>query len=610
MSLFNLFESKETPQITSTLMHKAAAFDGSAVAMMTVDRDFVVRYVNNSTLKLLSDNAQAFKEQWPDFEPGNIVGTCIDMFHTNPQHQRQLLADPSRLPYRTEIRVGQLSFELSVGGVFGNDGEYLGNVLEWANVTTAKVNNAKLDALDRSQAVIEFDVNGVIQTANENFCATIGYGLDEIQGQHHRLFVEEEYGSSAAYAEFWHKLGRGEFIVDEFKRVGKGGREIWIQASYNPIKNSAGKVFRVVKYATDITAQKQLANTVDQILGEASQVVSALAEGDLSKKVQGTYEGEFDQLKVNLNACVDTMYQMAEQIRGACDGIVRASGEIAEGNNSLSHRTEQQASSLEETAASMEQMTSTIQQNADNAKEANQLSLGALSEAEKGGEVVAAAVEAMDAINDSSKEISDIIGVIEEIAFQTNLLALNAAVEAARAGEQGRGFAVVASEVRNLAQRSSSSAKEITTLIKDSVVKVGEGSKLVNDSGSTLNEIVSAVRKVNDIIGEISAASDEQASGVREISTAVQHMDKMTQQNSAMVEEAAAASTSMKQDAMGMQNLVGFFKVGSSAGSVKASVATHSAVEIIPEETQAAPTVPVQLLSDSGNSGMDDWTEF
>ncbi|MEE9493874.1 MAG: methyl-accepting chemotaxis protein [Gammaproteobacteria bacterium] len=310
----------------------------------------------------------------------------------------------------------------------------------------------------------------------------------------------------------------------------------------------------------------QLVEVCDHAVVDTVRVLSSLSQGDLTQTIHGSYSGSFGQLKEGANATTSKLIEIIGEIRATAEEVSSAAGEISAGNLNLSHRTESQAASLEETAASMEEMTSTTKQNADNARQANQLSMSARDQAEKGGEVVAQAVEAMSGINKSSKKVADIIGTIDEIAFQTNLLALNAAVEAARAGEQGRGFAVVATEVRNLAQRSAEAAKEIKNLIQDSVQRVEEGTELVDSSGQTLGEIVTAVKKVSDIIAEIAAAGQEQALGIEQVNKAVTQLDDMTQQNAALVEEAAAASESMKGQAVGLNRSVSFFNAGDMDG--------------------------------------------
>jgi methyl-accepting chemotaxis protein len=294
--------------------------------------------------------------------------------------------------------------------------------------------------------------------------------------------------------------------------------------------------------------------------GEAASLARSVAAGDLGVPIR-LRAGDTTSMMAQLKLMQESLSKVVAGVRQNADSVATASSQIAQGNADLSSRTEEQASALEETAASMEQLGSTVSQNADNAKQANQLALGASSLAARGGEVVGEVVSTMKGINDSSKKIADIIGVIDSIAFQTNILALNAAVEAARAGEQGRGFAVVAGEVRSLAQRSAGAAKEIKELIGASVERVERGSSLVDQAGATMNEIVAAVRRVADIIGEISAATIEQSAGVAQVGEAVSQMDQATQQNSALVEESAAAAESLKLQAQQLAQAVSVFKL-------------------------------------------------
>lgn len=311
-------------------------------------------------------------------------------------------------------------------------------------------------------------------------------------------------------------------------------------------------------------------------MNEAIRVADAIAQGDLSNDITVTSNDEVGRMLTAMKAMNESLVDLVVNVMGSSASVAAGSGQIAAGNANLSQRTEEQASSLEETASSMEELTSTVKQNADNAGQANQLAMAARQQAEKGGSVVAQAVQAMSEINNASKRIADIIGVIDEIAFQTNLLALNAAVEAARAGEQGRGFAVVATEVRNLAGRSATAAKEIKELIKDSVEKVDDGSKLVTQSGHTLDEIVGAVKKVTDIVAEIAAASEEQSSGIEQVNKAVMQLDDMTQQNAALVEEASAASQAMSEQAGELKTLMERFTVKKEAMSRITSTAAQS----------------------------------
>ncbi|MEO8039716.1 MAG: methyl-accepting chemotaxis protein [Betaproteobacteria bacterium] len=440
-------------------------------------------------------------------------------------------------------------------------------VVKYATEITAQKLQAadfagQLEAISKAQAVIEFSLDGKILTANDNFCQTLGYSLGEIKGQHHSLFVDPADRASSEYRMFWEKLGRGEFDAGRYKRIAKGGGEVWIQASYNPIMDMNGKPFKVVKYATNVTEQVLAARMLEQAVEETQVVVTAGKNGDLTQRISlDGKSGAIENLCEGVNALVESMAEVVGQIRDATEAINTASKEIAAGNTDLSQRTEEQASSLEETASSMEELTSTVKQNAENAKQANQLVVSASDVAVRGGTVVRQVVDTMGGISDASKKISDIISVIDGIAFQTNILALNAAVEAARAGEQGRGFAVVATEVRNLAQRSAAAAKEIKTLISDSVSKVDSGSKLVDEAGRTMEEIVTSVKRVTDIMSEITAASVEQSSGIEQVNQAITQMDEVTQQNAALVEQAAAAAESLEEQANALSETVAVFQL-------------------------------------------------
>nr|MBH1360452.1 HAMP domain-containing protein [Stenotrophomonas maltophilia] len=357
-----------------------------------------------------------------------------------------------------------------------------------------------------------------------------------------------------------------------------------------------------------VAGLNRLMQTTDQNLVQVSSLLQAISRGDLTVRMQGDFHGVFARMRDDCNATVDQLKQIVGRIQASASSITLAAGEIASGNTDLSRRTEQQAANLEETAASMEELTSTVKQNAEHARQANQLAIGAHGVASQGGEVVGQVVTTMSAIEASSKKIAEIISVIDGIAFQTNILALNAAVEAARAGEQGRGFAVVASEVRTLAQRSAGAAKEIKGLIEDSVGKVADGSALVRQAGTTMGEIVASVQRVTDIMADISAASQEQSSGIEQVNQAVVQMDETTQQNAALVEEASAAARSMEEQANLLAEAVSVFRTGAvtAAAAVRPALAAVTAT-VTPMRRAAAlsPRIEPTLAANAGG-----WEEF
>jgi len=585
---------------------KGGLAEGITSALMMIDRDFVVTYVNQATKDLLSTHADEFRTIWPNFNPQAIVGTCIDAFHKNPDHQRRILSDPSRLPFKTEITVGNLKVSLLVTASYDRNGNYVGNVLEWKDVTEARLNEGILAALNKAQAIVEFTIDGSVVQANENFLNAMGYSLDEIKGRHHSLFCEPATVQSPEYAAFWAKLKRGEFDAGQYKRIGKGGREVWIQASYNPIPDANGRPFKVVELASDITAMRVA-------IEQTREVVTAARNNDLSQRIpMAGKTGELEMLCGGVNDLLDSLAEVIGTIKSTSQEVSSAAREISAATTDLSQRTEEQAASLEETSASMEQIAATVKKNAENATHANNLTRSTREVADRGGEVVAEAVSAMARIEESSRKIADIISVIDEIARQTNLLALNAAVEAARAGEAGRGFAVVASEVRSLAQRSSQAAKDIKELITNSSGQVQDGVQLVNRAGASLKEILESIKEVAGIVADIATASAEQASGIEQINKALAQMDEVTQQNSAMVEQNAATSRTLEQQASAMDERMSAYKLTSAD---TAQVVTKLRQRPAPRKPASVPVrkPAARLVARTAGSAAvasDEWEEF
>jgi methyl-accepting chemotaxis protein len=474
-----------------------------------------------------------------------------------------------------------------------------------------------------------------------------GFSADQLVGSDVGVFYREGREEAVASLKNLNEMRRSEMEIgsrtylvttnpivnDRGERLGTVGEwrdrtsELLVEKEVAEIVGSAangdftkrvaieGKQGFFLSLAADLN---RLLETAQRGLDDVVVMLSAMAEGDLTKSITAEYAGTFGQLKDDANLTVTRLREIVGQIKESTDAINTAAQEIAVGNQDLSSRTEEQASSLEETASSMEQLTGTVKQNADNARQANELASSAQIVAEKGGSVVAQVVQTMGAINQSSNKIADIIGVIDGIAFQTNILALNAAVEAARAGEQGRGFAVVATEVRSLAQRSAAAAKEIKGLISDSVEKVESGSRLVDQAGRTMEEVVTSIGRVAAIMTDIAEASREQSSGIEQVGLAVTQMDEVTQQNAALVEEAAAAAESLEEQARSLLEAVSVFRLSegqqqASGNRASAPAATPRPVLAEPEESSrsfvAQPSnrkAPAKLPA----SLDDEWAEF
>ena len=453
--------------------------------------------------------------------------------------------------------------------------------------------DGKLAALNRVQAVIEFDIDGIVRNANENFCKALGYDLAEIVGRHHRLFVLPQEAASPEYAAFWEQLRAGTFQAAEYLRVGKGGRKVWIQATYNPIFDASGKVYGVVKFATDVTARKQAIGAIGASLAD-------LASGDLTHTIEQAFDGDLDQIRLALNDSINKFAAIVGDLRQTSRGLKTATGEILSGAKDLAGRTTKQAASIEEISAAMEQLAMTVADNAERAGSASQAARSVSTSTQVSGTAMQQADAAMERITTSSAKISNIIGLIDDIAFQTNLLALNASVEAARAGDAGKGFAVVAVEVRRLAQSAASASSEVKGLIEESANEVRSGSRLVSEAAEGLTRMRDAVEQNARLIDAIAEASQGQSSAIQEVSTAVREMDQMTQHNAALVEQTNSAIEQTEARANELDMVVDALVVDRAAQASPSKAAKAS----VPQAAK------IYLARGSSAALAADWDEF
>lgn len=601
----------------------ASAVEGSGTAMMMVDKNRVITSVNSATVKMVQKHLSTFQQVYPGFSLETIIGTCIDIFHENPEHQKRILDDPNNLPFQADIQIGDLQFALNVSAMRDTQGNHIGSALEWSDVTETRAKAQEAASLSSvvkgctamfmlcdtdfrityaNPAVVEmlsqyesklrelfpgFDLKNIVGTCIDDFhkspghqrrllmdlnnmpfrteigVAGLEFGLTLIallddDGNHMGNAVEwTDYNDRALYKA---EVNRVYEAVNNGSLSERGDLEI-LSETYRPMMNSINEII-------DATVAP---------IQEAAEILERLANRDLTARVMGDYLGDHARIKEAVNTAANNLDQGLIQVAASADQVNSAAGQISTGSQSLAQGSSEQASSLEEVSSSLQEISSMTRQNSSNAQEAKALSENARLSTDKGVDSMNRLSDAIDRIKKSSDETAKILKTIDEIAFQTNLLALNAAVEAARAGDAGKGFAVVAEEVRNLAQRSAEAAKNTADLIEDAVKNAENGVNLNQEVLSNLDEINDQVNKVSAVMEEIATGSEQQNDAIDQITTGVDQLNKVTQQNAANSEESASASEELSGQAAELSSLVAQFSLSVSSGQPLASAMTASA---------------------------------
>lgn len=505
-------------------------------------------------LFLFEANAKSAEYQnfWPNMRKGEFIATR----------------------FRRRNKKGEaLWLEASYNPILDSQGQAY-KVVKFATDVTAEVYEeleakAQIAAINKVMAVIEFDPQGNILKANSNFCQTMGYSSDELKGKHHRMFADKKRAESPEYQAFWDNLRTGKPMSGTYQRFAKGGREVWLEASYNPIQNCSGEVVKVIKYATDVGSNPN-SKLLEAVIKDASRTIESIGSGDLTVTMINHLESQkpsmYDKIILQLSDSIRVMNDKLKSVIGnaseASNSVSHSAAEVKGSAQQLNQAIQEQTQALMDTNESMQRVNSVIQANTENAQKASSVASEVQSRARDGVKVMVQTNAAMSQIQESSHKISDIVSLIDGIAFQTNLLALNAAVEAARAGDHGRGFAVVAGEVRNLAQKSAEAAKDIKRLIEETANRVNQGSKLASESGDMLQRITESIGTVTEMISKIANASIEQAQGIQQVNHAVSHIEQVSQQNAALVEETSAAAESMSEQSALLREDMAFFQTG------------------------------------------------
>jgi len=621
-----------------------SALEACKTNVMIADDHYNIVYMNNTMQAMMQAAEADLRKDIPALDSKKLIGANIDTFHKNPAHQRRILENLGG-PIETDLNIGGRSFHLVVTPIFQDGSKVrLGTVVEWQDMTAGRA--LEREALRLRTALDSTRTNVMVANEDYHIVYMNNTMLEMMRAAESEMRKDVPALDSnkliGANIDIFHKNpAHQRRILDALASpietdLKIGGRNFHLVVS--PIKDKDGKRLGTAVEWKDETAEKAIESEIDGVvkaavagdfaqrlvlegkkgfmlnlatamnglcqnvesaLNDLIRMLSGLAEGDLTQRITADYHGSFATLKTDANTMAERIGSTIAEIKASAREVTNASGEISASTTDLSQRTEEQAASLEQTSASMEEISATVKKNAENAQQANQSAGSTRDVADRGGQVVAKAVDAMARIEESSRKISDIIGVIDEIARQTNLLALNAAVEAARAGDAGRGFAVVASEVRSLAQRSSQAAKDIKDLITNSNSQVKDGVDLVNRAGTALNEIVESIKKVAEIVSDIAAASAEQAGGIEQVNKALTQMDEVTQQNSALVEENAATAKTLEQQAKAMDERVAFFHIDDAEAEASHAAQKHAPA---PKAVEAKHAKAAEIKNPAGKS--------